>query len=154
MKMSQSQVGQKRKQPGKRPSTFAHVTARATLTRQTRGGCHCDTGATSGKRPKPIFFSWNRCQMGQPDVFRLHIFRFGHFGVPRGPPRDSEKSSKSSVKFWREDVGHLIIRPDILNIRPDLFHILESAQPRFITHFRRSKRKVTVLPPQWAGGGA
>ena len=108
---------------------------------------HCGTGVKFKKRPKPIFFTWNRCKMGQLDVFRLYIFRFGHFGVPRGPPRDSEKSSKSSVKFWREDVGYLIIRPDILNIRPNLFHILESAQPRFITHFRRSKRKVTVLPP-------
>ena len=110
-------------------------------------GCHCDSGATLGKRPKPIFFMRNRCKMGQLDVFRLYIFRFGHFGVPRGPPRGSWKSSKSSSKFWREDVGYLIIRPDILNIRPNLFHILESAQPRFITHFRRSKRKVTVLPP-------
>ena len=91
--------------------------------------------------------------MGQLDVFRLYIFRFGHFGVPRGPPRDSEKSSKSSVKFWREDVGYLIIRPDILNIRGNIFHIVDSAQPRFINGFGISKSNMLVICSRKIGVG-
>ena len=105
---------------------------------------NCGTGVTSGKRAKPIFFARNLCKMGQLKVFRVDFVRFGHFGVPSGPPRGSEKSSKSSSKFWREDVGYLIIRPDILILRDQLFHVLESAQPRFITHFRRSKRRSQI----------
>ena len=49
--------------------------------------------------------------------------------------------------FWRENLGYLNIRSDILILREKLFHILESAQPRFINAFRRSKRNVTVHPP-------
>ena len=49
--------------------------------------------------------------------------------------------------FWRENIGYLNIRSDILILREKLFHILESAQPRFINAFRRSKRNVTVYPP-------
>ena len=49
--------------------------------------------------------------------------------------------------FGRENLGYLNIRSDILILREKLFHILESAQPRFINAFRRSKRNVTVHPP-------
>ena len=42
--------------------------------------------------------------------------------------------------FWRENVGCLIVRSDILILRDELFYDLESAHPRFKTHFRRSER--------------
>ena len=45
------------------------------------------------------------------------------------------------------------IRPDILNVRPKNFHVLESIQPRIKTHCRRSKWKVTDFATSWAGGG-
>ena len=45
---------------------------------------------------------------------------------------------KSRLIFWREDVGYLIIRFFKKNLRDELFHDVESAQPRFKTHFRSS----------------
>ena len=51
---------------------------------------------------------------GGPILHWVHIVRF--IWALWGPERTAtglRKSQKSSLKFWREDFGHLIIRPDI-----------------------------------------
>ena len=63
----------------------------------------------------------------------LVVRRLGPPEHPWGPTKWALNIIKIEFKFWRKNVGQLKIRSDNLNLRPKLFYILESAQPRFKT---------------------